>query len=262
MDKLLFGTNLKMYKGISETVSFIVQLNNLLADLENEVVPFVFPSYTSLSNAVAVNSQKFILLGAQNMHPEKRGQFTGEISPLMLQEIGLDLVEIGHSERRTQFGETDEEENAKVLSALSHGFRALLCIGETSTQKLNGVSDEVFRTQIKIGLKNVQPEDAERIWIAYEPVWAIGVNGTPASPEYVKEKHAIIREILDTLFPNSRIPVLYGGSVNPDNAESLISLENVDGLFVGRAAWDAEAFNQLIRQTLEVWRRKTNYARV
>lgn len=246
-----------MYKGIAETASYLGQLNQLLVDLEDEVVPFVIPSYISLSNAVSVNTGKFILLGAQNMHPEERGQFTGEISPVMLQEIGLDLVEIGHSERRTVFGETDEEENAKVLSALAHGFRALLCIGETNEQKQNGISDEVLRMQLKIGLKNVKQEDVDRIWIAYEPVWAIGVNGTPASPEYVKEKHDIILETLASLFPNSRIPVLYGGSVNPNNANSMISLENVDGLFVGRAAWDAEAFNQLVRQVLEVWRRKT-----
>ncbi|MCB2202815.1 triose-phosphate isomerase [bacterium] len=256
MAQMIIGTNLKMYKNISETVAYYSALNTSLRDLEKEIIPFVIPSYTALESAAAKKDLGPVLIGAQNMHPAEKGQFTGEISPLMLQEIGIDIVEIGHSERRTHFKETDEEENAKVLSALSHGFRPLLCIGETNEQKQNGISDEVLRIQTKIGLRHVSEQDANRVWLAYEPVWAIGVNGTPASPDYVLEKHAVIREVLTTLYPNTHIPILYGGSVNPKNANALIELENVDGLFVGRAAWDAGAFDQLIRQTLEVWKVK------
>ncbi|MPN04090.1 L-erythrulose-1-phosphate isomerase [bioreactor metagenome] len=174
----------------------------------------------------------------------------------MLQEFGLDIVEIGHSERRHVFGETDEQENKKVVSALNHGFTALLCVGETAEQKAAGIADEVLAMQLKIGLRGVLPEQAERIWVAYEPVWAIGVNGVPAPADYVKARHASIRRILGELFLLTEIPVLYGGSVNPQNAEELIVQPNVDGLFTGRAAWDAENFNALIRQVLPLWQRK------
>lgn len=258
MRKLIVGTNLKMYKSIAATVSYLSDLKALTANLGDEITLFVIPSYTALSAASAVVADHTILLGAQNMHPEEQGQYTGEISPLMLEELGIDLVEIGHSERRHLFGETDAEENAKVLSALAHGFRALLCIGETADQKKNGISDELLRIQIKVGLRGVTSEQAARIWIAYEPVWAIGVNGTPAEPAYVAEKHAVIREILSDLFPDTYVPILYGGSVNPKNANSLIELKDVDGLFVGRAAWEAAAFNALIRAGLKVWRKKRN----
>jgi len=231
-------------------------LQALTQDLRAQTTLFVIPSYPALERAAGTVKDKAILLGAQNMHPEEQGQFTGEVSPLMLQEFGLDIVEIGHSERRHVFGETDEQENKKVVSALNHGFTALLCVGETAEQKAAGIADEVLAMQLKIGLGGVEPEQAARVWVAYEPVWAIGVNGVPATADYVKDRHASIRRILKELFPLAEIPVLYGGSVNPQNAEELIVQPNVDGLFTGRAAWDAEHFNALIRQVLPLWQRK------
>nr|HMM32456.1 triose-phosphate isomerase [Clostridia bacterium] len=197
---------------------------------------------------------KAILLGAQNMHPEEQGQFTGEVSPLMLKELGLDIVEIGHSERRHVFHETDAEENKKVLSALAHGFTALLCVGETAEQKAYGIADEVLSMQLKIGLNGVTKTQLSRLWVAYEPVWAIGVNGTPASQQYAKERHLHIKAVLEMLFPGNEVPVLYGGSVNPDNARDLIVQNGIDGLFTGRAAWEAENFNKLIRQVLPLYK--------
>lgn len=256
MSQLLLGTNLKMYKGIAETVSFLSALAEKTADLRGQFTLFVVPSYTSLYSASQVIRHKEILLGAQNMHPAESGQFTGEVSPLMLRELGLDLVEIGHSERRHIFNETDEEENAKVLSALAHHFIALLCVGETAYDKENHISDEVLRLQLKIGLRGIPEDLAAKIWVAYEPVWAIGVNGVPAEPAYVQQRHQVIKTLLHGLFPQIEIPVLYGGSVNPGNASSLISLAGVDGLFIGRAAWEAENFNQLIRQVIPVWQEK------
>lgn len=252
--KLYFGSNLKMYKNIQDTITYLHKLAQNTADLNREEIQlFIIPSFTSLEQASACTDQKQILLGAQNMCWEDQGQFTGEISPLMLKELNLGLVMIGHSERRHVFGETDIEENKKVKTALRHGFTALLCIGETKEQKDYGISPEVLRTQLKVGLHDIPMDKLDKVWIAYEPVWSIGVNGTPASPEYAESMHKIIKETLWELFQEnaSQIPVLYGGSVNPQNADKLIVQPSIDGLFTGRAAWDADKFNILIRNAVK-----------
>lgn len=251
--KIYLGTNTKMYKNIAQTVSYLTRLDELTADLDREKLElFVIPSFTTLESARRCVPPERIDLGAQNMGWEDEGQFTGEISPLMLKEVGTQIVEIGHSERRHVLGETDWMENKKVLCALRHGFTPLLCIGETGEEKGLGLSDEVLRTQLKAGLHGVTAEDAARLWVAYEPVWAIGVSGVPASPEYAAEKHQVIRDCLVELFgaAGEEIPLLYGGSVNPENAPLLIPLPNIDGLFIGRSAWDADRFNAIIRQVL------------
>ncbi len=255
-NKLLIGTNLKMYKGVSDTCQYLESLKALTADIVDQVSIFVIPSYVALDQASKLLQSQAIMLGAQNMHHEQAGQYTGEISPVMLKELGIKVVEIGHSERRQIFNETDEEENAKILSALSHGLTPLLCVGETTQQKSFGIVDEVLSTQLKIGLHGVSELSSNQLWVAYEPVWAIGVNGTPAEPNYVKERHAFIRSILNRFFPNIDIPILYGGSVNQENAIDFITLPNVDGLFIGRSAWEAEKFDQLIRKTLPIWQEK------
>ena len=156
---------------------------------------------------------------------------------------------IGHSERRHVFGETDAEENKKVKAALNHGFTTLLCIGETAEEKEFGISPEVLRTQLKVGFHGVSADNIGKIWVAYEPVWSIGVNGTPASADYAEEMHKVIKECLQEIFgeASAEIPVLYGGSVNPGNANELIVQPSIDGLFTGRAAWDADKFDKLIR---------------
>ena len=258
-DKVYFGTNTKMYKTIAQTVEFLTELDRLTADLSRERMElFVIPSFTALESARRCVPSERITLGAQNMGWEDEGQFTGEISPLMLREVGTRIVEIGHSERRHVLGETDEMENRKVRCALRHGFTPLLCIGETGEQKRQNLSDEVLRTQLKAGLCGVTPEEAASLWVAYEPVWAIGVSGVPASPAYAEEKHQVIRRCLEELFGETggQIPLLYGGSVNLENAPGLIELPHVDGLFIGRSAWNAANFNCIIRTCLEVWRAK------
>jgi triosephosphate isomerase len=259
LGKLYLGTNLKMYKTIRETLAYLQTLAELTADLSRSGLElFVIPSYLSLPAATERIDQERIRLGAQNMHWEDRGQFTGEVSPPMLAEIGVRIVEIGHSERRQHFHETDAEENLKVKAALKHGFTPLLCVGETGAEKELGISDERLRQQIKAGLRGVAEADAARIWVAYEPVWAIGVNGTPAGAGYASQKQGVIRETLTELFPGQGgiIPILYGGSVNPRNATELIAQPWIDGLFIGRSAWDAADFNQLIRKVLPVWAEK------
>jgi len=257
--KIYMGTNLKMYKTIEETVSFLKKLVINTRDISRESLElFVIPSYTSLSKAAESVDRSYVKLGAQNMCWEDQGQFTGEISPLMLKEIGLDLVMIGHSERRHTFGETDCEENRKVKAALKHGFIALLCIGETSEEKDYGISEEVVRMQLKIGLHDVPLSAVDKLWIAYEPVWAIGVNGIPATADYAEEMHFSIKKCLKALYgeESSKIPVLYGGSVNQENVDQLIAQPSVDGLFIGRSAWDADAFDRLIRCALSIANQK------
>lgn len=250
MKKLYFGSNLKMYKGISATREYLQKLVENTKDISRDDIElFIIPSYTTLQTATSCCNREFVRLGAQNMCWEDQGQFTGEISPCMLEEMGLDLVMIGHSERRHVFGESDVEENKKVKAALSHGFKTLLCIGETAEQKEYGISAETLRSQLKIGFYGVSPEECKNIWVAYEPVWSIGVNGTPATADYAERMHKEIKNCLVELFGEEgrEIPALYGGSVNPGNAEELIVQPSIDGLFVGRAAWQADKFNDLIR---------------
>ena len=237
MKKLYFGSNLKMYKGISATREYLQKLVENTKDISRDDIElFIIPSYTTLQTATSCCDREFVRLGAQNMCWEDQGQFTGEISPCMLEEMGLDLVMIGHSERRHVFGESDVEENKKVKAE----------------QKEYGISAETLRSQLKIGFYGVSPEECKNIWVAYEPVWSIGVNGTPASADYAEAMHKEIKTALYEIFgeKSEEIPVLYGGSVN---AESLIVQPSIDGLFVGRAAWDADKFDTLIRDAMKVY---------
>ena len=244
--KLYFGSNLKMYKNTAATVSYLQDLEEKTKDIPG-ITRFIIPSFTTLERASAAVNHQNIMIGAQNMCYADEGQFTGEISPLMLKELGIDLVMIGHSERRHVFGEKDAEENRKVLAALSHGFTALLCIGETAEEKNYGISTEILRQQLKIGLFGVRPEDTDRLWIAYEPVWSIGVNGTPASADYAEEMHFKIKKCLAELFGEQaeRIPVLYGGSVKGSNAKELLSMPDIDGALVGGASLKPASFLEI-----------------
>lgn len=253
---LYFGTNTKMYKTIDDTTAFLRELRKLTDDISPDNVRlFVIPSFTALPEARKILNATNIKLGAQNMCWEDTGEYTGEISPIMLKEIGIDIVEIGHSERRHVFGETDAQAEKKVYSAISHGMTALLCIGETREHKDYGVQDEILSMQLKIGLHSINnPDAAKALWIAYEPVWAIGVNGTPICKNYAADRHAHIRNVLIELFgeeTGTNIPVLYGGSVNMDNAHLLMTDPNINGLFVGRSAWDADNFNKMLRGILK-----------
>ncbi len=260
LKKLYVGTNTKMYKTIADTKAFLTELGTLTKDISRENLElFAIPSFTALQEAGACAASGQILLGAQNMGWEDEGQFSGEISPLMLKEVGTEIVMIGHSERRHVLGETDDMENKKVICALRHSFTPLLCIGETGEQKRLGLSDEALRSQLKIGLYGVAKKEALNLWVAYEPVWAIGVNGVPATKEYAEEKHGVIRTCLTELFGSetgSQIPILYGGSVNPENAPELIRMQNIDGLFIGRSAWNAARFHSIIRSVLPLWEKK------
>lgn len=251
--KWYMGTNTKMYKTISETNIFINRLCNLTTDINRENFElFVIPSYTTLDQANRNRKKELLKLGAQNMGWEERGQYTGEISPLMLKEVGCDLVLIGHSERRHQFFETDEMERKKVRCALDHELTALLCIGETEEEKDAGKADEVLCSQLQLGFADVGQQETAMLWVAYEPVWAIGTTGKPISFGYADEKLHVIREALCSLFGESGadIPIFYGGSVNSQNACELSKCRDINGLFIGRSAWDADQFNMLIREVI------------
>lgn len=254
--KLYFGSNFKMYKDIHATEEYLTAITAATQNIDRSQVQFFFiPSYTSLESASKLSIRDQFMLGAQNMFWEDEGQFTGEISPKMLKELGLDLVMIGHSERRHGFGETDYVENLKILKAQEYGFTTLLAVGETKEEKDFGVGIETIRTQLKIGLHGVTPEQAaNKLWVAYEPVWSIGVNGTPAPVEYAQEVHHAIRDCLIELFGDAgkEIPLLYGGSVNPQNSNALISQPDINGLFTTRAAFQVDSFAKLISDAIEI----------
>jgi triosephosphate isomerase len=177
------------------------------------------------------------------MHWEDAGPYTGEISPAMLADLDVDLVLLGHAERRHLFHETDDEIHRKARAALAHGLRVVLCVGETAAERAYGVSQESTLRQMKIALSGLGRPDSDRIVVAYEPVWSIGESGVAAGPDDVRPVvTSLRRQLLDQFGPSSGVPVLYGGSVDLDNAGPFAAMPELDGLFVGRAAWTASGF--------------------
>ena len=205
----------------------------------------VFPPYTSLSAVLLALKGTSIHVGGQNLHWEKEGAFTGEISAVMLKSLGCNMVLIGHSERRTYFGETDERVNLKLVAALSAGLKPIVCIGESLEQRESGITEKVVEHQLLDGLKNFT--NLENFVIAYEPVWAIG-TGKNATPEQAGEVHKFIRGLVakgwGTQAADS-IRILYGGSVKPDNAAQLWSKDDIDGFLIGGASLKAESFTAI-----------------
>ena len=250
MRGLWIGTGWKMNKVLAEAEAYVRDLRDHLEKKNTGVRVFIVPPFTVLSRVCELVKGSPVMVGAQNMHWEEKGSFTGEISPTMIKDCGVHLVELGHSERRAQFGETDFSVNKKVLAALRHGLKALICVGETALEREFGVAKESVIRQVKIALSGMPDSKIGDIILAYEPVWAIGDRGTPAEPEYANAVHILIREAVLDLFggkADQQVPVLYGGSVNIENAHAFIKQPDVDGLFVGRAAWDVNGFIQLIQ---------------
>ncbi len=248
------GTSWKMNKTVREAVAYsqsLLRQLDAITGLER-VQLFLVPPFTALS-AVKEHTRGRCLVGAQNMHWDDAGAFTGEISAPMLVELGAELVELGHSERRQHFNETDARINQKVHNALKHHLRPLVCVGEKADEKIFGVSRETLGRQVRIAVHGVDETNASRIWIAYEPVWAIGTEGVPAEPAYVRDMVLHIRAVLrDALgAAGAQVPVLYGGSVHRENATSLLHEGGCDGLFIGRAAWEADGLAEIIRRCLK-----------
>jgi triosephosphate isomerase len=250
----LFGTNFKMNQTPAESAAFYRQLAASV-QIPPDTHLFVIPPFTSLAAAseVAGPPPHQIWVGAQNVHWAPDGAYTGEISVSMLLALDIDLVLLGHAERRRYFHETDVDLNRKVLAALGSGLRVLLAVGETAEERSFGVGGETVLRQLRIGLHGVASEQLGLIQIAYEPVWSIGAGGTPASPEDVEPIARLIRSGCDDLFgePGGEIPILYGGSVDPGNAGTFTALPDIHGLFVGRAGWTVEGFIATFRAGYE-----------
>jgi triosephosphate isomerase (TIM) len=190
-----------------------------------------------------------VRIGAQNMHWEKSGAFTGEVSATMLRALYVKYVIVGHSERRTLFGETDEIVNRKVRAALDAGLRPIFCVGETLRERDSSRVEEVLKRQVHKGLEGVAQKDLPEIVVAYEPCWAIG-TGRSATPAEAEQAHAFLRSVLSELFGAStadRVRIQYGGSVKPENAEDLMRRKNIDGALIGGASLDPRSFARIIR---------------
>lgn len=247
-----FGTNLKMHGTASETRALVQALEQGLESTRKtrEVQCFILPPFTSLQGLAPYTNK--LWLGAQTMHWADEGAYTGEVSPVMLKALGVELVMLGHAERRHKFGETNEMIRKKVQSALRHKFRVLLCVGETETQKRQGTGADIIAAQLETALLGVP--DPRRLLIAYEPVWAIGEESREARTDEVQESLQTVRNTLRLLFKTQGggqdVPVLYGGSVNEGNCATYALLE-LDGLFVGRAAWQPEGFLRVLARSLE-----------
>jgi triosephosphate isomerase (TIM) len=226
----LIAGNWKMYKGSAETAEFCLGLRE--EDLEGVDV-VVCPPYVSLAVAVQLLAGTEIAVAAQNVHWEEEGPYTGEISAEMLLELGVYGAIVGHSERRQDFGETDETAANRARTALAAGMFVIACVGETEEERETGQTEQVLQRQVSAF------EADDNLVLAYEPVWAIG-TGKTATPEIAQEAHAFIKSVLD-------VPVLYGGSVKPDNAALLLSRPDVDGALVGGASLDLESFIAICR---------------
>jgi triosephosphate isomerase len=245
--KLLIAGNWKMNKTVPEAVSLVRELKELLKDLDRDREVLVCPPFTALYPVSRELEGSKIALGAQNMFYEEKGAFTGEISPVMLLDVGCSFVILGHSERRHIFKEDDQLINKKVLSAVAHSITPILCVGELLEERESGKTKDVVKKQVVEGLSGIKPE--YDFVIAYEPVWAIG-TGKTATPEQAQEVHQFIRELLKELFGKEKaekVRILYGGSVKPENAKSLMSMPDVDGALVGGASLKAESFAKIVK---------------
>ncbi len=253
----LIAANWKMNKTVGETLEYLDIFLPSIKDLKSVEI-MIAPPFTALSSAsIKIDAYKKenevnIKLGAQNMYYVEKGAFTGEISPIMLNELNVDYVIIGHSERRHIFGERDDLINKKMISAVEAGLRPILCIGETIEEREQGKTLSVVERQLRNGLSGIE-KDLPFIDIAYEPVWAIG-TGVNATPEQAQEVHLFVRSLINELSKgnDSKTRILYGGSVNDKNARDLIKEKNVDGFLVGSASLDPEKFYKIITETLEV----------
>lgn len=249
MRKKILAANWKMNLTHIEAESYVEAFLKELGEV-NDVEIVIIPSFTSIPTlAQASGKAPFIRLGAQNLHWAKNGAFTGEISATMLRALFVKYVVIGHSERRTLFGETDEMVQKKVHTALEAGLRPIMCVGETLAERDAGSCEKVLRRQVEQGLKGVTADHLSEIVIAYEPVWAIG-TGRTATPAQAEEVHAFLRSLFVELFDQTaagRTRIQYGGSVKPENAEELMREPNIDGALVGGASLDAHSFARIVR---------------
>lgn len=248
--KVIAG-NWKMNNDLNESRDLI---SKLLVGLKNskeicEVV--ICPPFTSLPEVSAMIKGSIVKLGAQNLHQEENGAFTGEVSAKMLLSTGCEFVIIGHSERRNIFMESDELINKKIRRAINNNLKPIFCVGELLEEREKNITEQVIQRQVLNGLESFPVRDLKHLIIAYEPVWAIG-TGKTATPQQAEEVHHFIRKLIENRFSKEfaeNLRILYGGSVKPDNSEDLLSQINIDGALVGGACLNADSFLNIIKST-------------
>lgn len=247
--KKLIAANWKMNKTADESISFIREFKKIIKDEKNADI-VICPPFTALSAASGELRKSSIKLGGQNMHYESSGAFTGEISPLMLKEIGCQYIILGHSDRRGM-GENDSLINKKVISALKHGLTPILCVGETHEQRMKDETQDVLENQLIKCLQGV--EEIQKVIIAYEPIWAIS-RGNPnqkaATKADAEDAHLFIRKLLEGVYDEKSAKetrIIYGGSMKPENAKELLAMPNIDGGLVGNASLDAKSFAEIVK---------------
>ena len=250
--KAIIAGNWKMNKTRPEAKELLEAIKPLVANAEGKVEVIACVPFTNLETAVNVTAGSNIKIGAENVHFEKSGAFTGEISADMLTELGVEYVVIGHSERRQYFGETDETVNKRLLAALQAGLKPILCVGETLDQREKGITEEIIAMQTKIALMGTCEKCIKNVVIAYEPVWAIG-TGKTATAEQAQEVCAFIRKTVENLF-NKEIAdgmtIQYGGSMNAKNCAELLSKPDVDGGLIGGASLKSDDFNTIVQSAI------------
>lgn len=238
--------NWKMNKTNAEAIEMLTELKGLVKDIDNVKIVIGAP-FTALSDAVRATQDTNIEIAAENVYPKESGAYTGEISPLMLKSIGVKYVILGHSERREYFKETNAFINEKVKAVLVNDMTPILCIGEKLFDREINNTNAILETQIREGLVDITLEEAKKIIIAYEPVWAIG-TGKTATPEMAEATHKDIRAILRSMFGEvaDEMIIQYGGSMKPENAEELLAQEDIDGGLIGGAALKADSFAKIV----------------
>ncbi len=250
--KVIIAGNWKMNKTREEARTLVENLKNIInnSDSDNCEIIICAP-FTNLETVIKVAEGSNIKIAAQNCHFEDSGAFTGEISPIMLKEMGVEYVIIGHSERRQYFAETDVTINKKIIACLNHGIKPILCVGETLEERELNITEEVISKQIKVALNNVSIDNIRNVVIAYEPVWAIG-TGKTSSAEQANEVCKHIRNILGILYNKevaNSITIQYGGSMNPSNANELLVQPDIDGGLIGGASLKVSDFSIIINAT-------------
>ncbi len=248
MRKPIVAGNWKMNKTADEAEALVLGVVVAVSGVDGVDV-VVCPPYTALERVAGVLRGTSVGLGAQNMHWEAGGAFTGEVSGAMLLTCGCEYVILGHSERRQYFGETDQMVNKRLKTALGVGLKPIVCVGETLEERTSEVTDQVVRKQVTGGLEGILPNEAQTLVLAYEPVWAIG-TGLTATPDQAEAVHSMIRQVLVDLYDEpvaQCVRIQYGGSMKPDNATDLLGQPNIDGGLIGGAALDADSFAAIVK---------------
>lgn len=239
------GTSWKMNKVRAEARAFAEALKASTVANTRAVQPFVIPPFPYIAEVADILQGTGVKIGAQNMHWDDKGAWTGEVSSLMVKDCGATIVELGHSERRNFFNETDETVALKVKAAVAHGLIALVCVGNSRSEHEAGATAGVLSRQVRHALKYVGKSASGNVVIAYEPVWSIGEGGIPADPDFANDQHGKLKALTADI-TGEALPILYGGSVNRQNCVTLARRSHIDGLFIGRSAWDVAGYIEIV----------------